>query len=84
MQTTSTEVLKSYIFNEPIVVDAARVPALGPASLFMVWLNKVSVLLKLNFLFASYCFLLRILFLLALKSLMHAARDEKNAWHCCD
>ncbi|KAL2892904.1 AP-4 complex subunit mu [Bienertia sinuspersici] len=37
VQTTSTEVLKSYIFNEPIVVDAARVPALGPASLFMVW-----------------------------------------------
>ncbi|CAO2834478.1 unnamed protein product [Amaranthus hypochondriacus] len=35
VQTTSTEVLKSYIFNEPIVVDAARVPALGPASLFM-------------------------------------------------
>lgn len=35
VQTTSTEVLKSYIFNEPIVVDAARVPALGPASIFM-------------------------------------------------
>lgn len=35
VQTTSTELLKSYIFNEPIVVDAARMPALGPASLFM-------------------------------------------------
>ncbi|XP_073281791.1 AP-4 complex subunit mu-like isoform X1 [Primulina huaijiensis] len=36
VQTTSTEVLKSYIFNEPIVVDAARLPPLGPAALFMV------------------------------------------------
>lgn len=35
VQTTSTEVLKSYIFNEPIVVDAARLPPLGPAALFM-------------------------------------------------
>ncbi|KAL8159315.1 hypothetical protein V2J09_000852 [Rumex salicifolius] len=35
VQTTSTEVLKSYVFNEPILVDAARVPALGPASMFM-------------------------------------------------
>ncbi|KAG9132109.1 hypothetical protein Leryth_022021 [Lithospermum erythrorhizon] len=35
VQTTSTEVLKSYIFNEPIVVDAARLPSLGPASMFM-------------------------------------------------
>ncbi|XP_051126548.1 AP-4 complex subunit mu [Andrographis paniculata] len=35
VQTTSTEVLKSYIFNEPIVVDAARLPSLGPAALFM-------------------------------------------------
>ncbi|WOL02775.1 AP-4 complex subunit mu-like [Canna indica] len=34
-QTTSTEVLKSYVFNEPIVVDAARMPPLGPASMFM-------------------------------------------------
>lgn len=34
-QTTSTEVLKSYIFNEPIVVDSALLPALGPASIFM-------------------------------------------------
>ncbi|GFZ10267.1 clathrin adaptor complexes medium subunit family protein [Actinidia rufa] len=35
VQTTSTEILKSYIFNEPIVVDAARLPTLGPAGLFM-------------------------------------------------
>ncbi|CAL9190127.1 unnamed protein product [Musa hybrid cultivar] len=34
-QTTSTEVLKSYIFNEPIEVDVARLPPLGPASMFM-------------------------------------------------
>ncbi|KAH9611227.1 hypothetical protein KSS87_018043 [Heliosperma pusillum] len=34
-QTTSTEVLKSYVFNEPIVVDAARMPGLNPASMFM-------------------------------------------------
>lgn len=33
-QTTSTEVLKSYIFNEPHVVDT-RVPPLGPAAMFM-------------------------------------------------
>ncbi|KAG5030611.1 hypothetical protein JHK82_014217 [Glycine max] len=35
VQTTSTEVLKSYVFNEPIVIDAARMPPLGPASIFM-------------------------------------------------
>ncbi|KAK4483933.1 hypothetical protein RD792_011142, partial [Penstemon davidsonii] len=35
VQTTSTEVLKSYIFNEPIVLDASRLPPLGPAALFM-------------------------------------------------
>ncbi|TYH65199.1 hypothetical protein ES332_D06G039100v1 [Gossypium tomentosum] len=35
MQTTSSEVLKSYIFNEPIVVDAARLQPLGPAAIFM-------------------------------------------------
>ncbi|PKA59504.1 hypothetical protein AXF42_Ash016528 [Apostasia shenzhenica] len=34
-QTTSTEVLKSYVFNEPIVVDSARIPPLGPAAMFM-------------------------------------------------
>jgi hypothetical protein len=39
VQTTSTEMLKSYVFNEPIVVDAARLQSLGHAahsSLFMV------------------------------------------------
>ncbi|KAF5740792.1 AP-4 complex subunit mu isoform X1 [Tripterygium wilfordii] len=35
VQTTSTEVLKSYVFNEPIVIDAARLPSLGPAGIFM-------------------------------------------------
>ncbi|KAB1209719.1 AP-4 complex subunit mu [Morella rubra] len=35
VQTTSTEMLKSYIFNEPIVVDAARLQSLGPAGIFM-------------------------------------------------
>ncbi|KAF3446357.1 hypothetical protein FNV43_RR11536 [Rhamnella rubrinervis] len=35
VQTTSTEVLKSSIFNEPIMVDAARLPSLGPAAIFM-------------------------------------------------
>lgn len=35
VQTTSTELLKSYVFNEPIVVDAARLPPLGPAAMFM-------------------------------------------------
>ncbi|KAK2979559.1 hypothetical protein RJ640_027423 [Escallonia rubra] len=34
-QTTSTEVLKSSVFNEPIMVDAGRLPPLGPASIFM-------------------------------------------------
>lgn len=35
VQTTSTEVLKASVFNEPILIDAARLPALGPASIFM-------------------------------------------------
>ncbi|KAK4751814.1 hypothetical protein SAY87_020612 [Trapa incisa] len=35
VQSTSTEVLKSYIFNEPIMVDAARLTPLGPAAIFM-------------------------------------------------
>ncbi|KAI4337605.1 hypothetical protein L6164_016000 [Bauhinia variegata] len=34
VQTTSTEVLKSYVFNEPIVVDAAYLAPLGPAAIF--------------------------------------------------
>ncbi|KAG0476502.1 hypothetical protein HPP92_013343 [Vanilla planifolia] len=34
-QTTSTEVLKSYVFNEPILLDSARMPPLGPAAMFM-------------------------------------------------
>ncbi|XP_059459830.1 AP-4 complex subunit mu-like isoform X3 [Corylus avellana] len=35
VQTTSTELLKSYVFNEPIMVDAARLPSLGPGGIFM-------------------------------------------------
>ncbi|XP_047342152.1 AP-4 complex subunit mu-like [Impatiens glandulifera] len=35
VQTTSTEVLKSFVFNEPLLIDAARLPNLGPASIFM-------------------------------------------------
>lgn len=35
VQTTSTEVLKSYVFNEPIVVDAGRLQPLNPAAIFM-------------------------------------------------
>lgn len=35
VQTTSTEVLKSYVFNEPIVIESSQMP-LGPASIFMV------------------------------------------------
>ncbi|GKV46943.1 hypothetical protein SLEP1_g53900 [Rubroshorea leprosula] len=35
VQTTSTEILKSYVFNEPIIIDAARIPNLGPAAIFM-------------------------------------------------
>lgn len=36
VQTTSTEVLKSYVFNAPVMIDAARMPSLGPAAIFMV------------------------------------------------
>ncbi|CAJ1971678.1 unnamed protein product [Sphenostylis stenocarpa] len=34
VQTTSTEMLKAYVFNEPLVIDAARLSPLGPASIF--------------------------------------------------
>ncbi|KAJ1375810.1 Mu-like proteiny domain, partial [Sesbania bispinosa] len=34
VQTTSTELLKSYVFNEPLVIDAARLSPLGPGSIF--------------------------------------------------
>ena len=39
VQTTSTEVLKSYVFNEPIAVDADHLQPLGPAAIFMVLLS---------------------------------------------
>lgn len=35
VQATSTEVLKSFIFSEPIMIDAACLPGLGPASFFV-------------------------------------------------
>ncbi|XP_050213926.1 AP-4 complex subunit mu isoform X2 [Mercurialis annua] len=34
-QTTSTEMLKSYVFNEPIVVDGGRLQPLNAAAIFM-------------------------------------------------
>ncbi|KAG8632823.1 hypothetical protein MANES_18G059600v8 [Manihot esculenta] len=34
VQTTSTELLKSYVFNEPIVIDAGRLQPLNPATIF--------------------------------------------------
>lgn len=45
METTSTEVLKSYVFNEPIVVDVARLPSLGPAGIFMVLIYAINCIL---------------------------------------
>ncbi|XP_019175241.1 PREDICTED: AP-4 complex subunit mu-like isoform X2 [Ipomoea nil] len=35
VQTTSTEVLKSYIFNEPIVIDAGHLSPISPSAIFM-------------------------------------------------
>lgn len=35
VQTTSTEMLKSFVFNEPIVVEGSHLSPLGPAGLFM-------------------------------------------------
>jgi AP-4 complex subunit mu-1 len=40
-QTTSTEGLKSFVFNEPVVVDAARIPSLGPAAMFIPGSKRV-------------------------------------------
>lgn len=45
-QTTSTEGLKSFVFNEPVVVDAARIPSLGPAAMFIVSFFSNSVVSK--------------------------------------
>lgn len=45
VETTSTEVLKSYIFNEPIMVDVARLPSLGPAAIFMVLIYVINCIL---------------------------------------
>lgn len=46
VQTTSTEILKSYIFNEPIMIDAGRLPPLGPAAMFMVFYKLGNVAFK--------------------------------------
>ncbi|CAM6090870.1 unnamed protein product [Calypogeia fissa] len=40
-QTTSTEALKSFVFNEPVVLDSSRIPSLGPASLFIQGAKRV-------------------------------------------
>ncbi|KAG7024180.1 AP-4 complex subunit mu, partial [Cucurbita argyrosperma subsp. argyrosperma] len=56
VQTTSTEVLKSYVFNEPLVVDSARLPPLGPASIFVVFpilCDKLSQVLCLEYFFSG-------------------------------
>lgn len=45
VQTTSTEVLKSYVFNEPIVVDAVRLQPLSPAAIFMVCCRLINHIL---------------------------------------
>ncbi|BBG94888.1 Clathrin adaptor complexes medium subunit family protein [Prunus dulcis] len=41
--TTSTEVLKSYVFNEPVVVDSSQ---LGPAGIFMAKRMPVTTITK--------------------------------------
>lgn len=48
VQTTSTEVLKSYVFNEPIVISAARLQTLDPAAIFRVFQSLI-IHLQLNF-----------------------------------
>ncbi|XP_050363655.1 AP-4 complex subunit mu-like [Argentina anserina] len=46
VQTTSTEVLKSYVFNEPIPVDAEHLKPLGPAAIFMAKRMPVTTIAK--------------------------------------
>ncbi|KAK9947034.1 hypothetical protein M0R45_012471 [Rubus argutus] len=46
VQTTSTEVLKSYVFNEPIAVDADHLQPLGPAAIFMAKRMPVTTISK--------------------------------------
>ncbi|XP_021903376.1 AP-4 complex subunit mu [Carica papaya] len=41
VQTTSTEVLKSYVFNEPIVISAARLQTLDPAAIFRQGIKRM-------------------------------------------
>lgn len=40
-QTTSTEALKSFVFNEPVPVESSRMPPLGAASIFMQGAKRV-------------------------------------------
>eukprot|EP00850_Spirogloea_muscicola_P019681 SM000196S05373 [mRNA] locus=s196:246080:248219:+ [translate_table: standard] len=40
-QSTSTEALKAFVFNDPVVVDAARVPSLGAAGLFLQGIKRL-------------------------------------------
>jgi len=67
VQTTSTEVLKSYIFNEPIVVSPARLQPIDPAAIFTV---------RLLFIF------LLLVYVTDPFNLCYAARSQKNAWNC--
>ena len=53
VQTTSTEVLKPYVFNEPILVDAARVPSLGAVAIFMVKITIINHILVIFLLIFS-------------------------------
>ncbi|KAL6207467.1 hypothetical protein ACLB2K_018425 [Fragaria x ananassa] len=46
VQTTSTEVLKSYVFNEPIAVYADHLQSLGPAAIFMAKRMPVTTIAK--------------------------------------
>lgn len=57
--------LKSYIFNEPIEVEAARLPPLGPAAMFMVSLDYFII----NHAKTSFIFLLSLCLYMFLLSL---------------
>lgn len=82
VQTTSTEILKSYIFNEPIMVDAGRLPPLGPAAMFMVFYANLEVLFfkgpdRILVFFIFIWFITVPSFMLL--TLLNAARNQKNA-----
>lgn len=79
MQTTSTELLKSYVLNEPIVIDAARVPSLGPAAIFMVLMSMVNQILVASFVLPSSLNMV----LWTIATHLSAAREQKNARDSC-